>query len=253
MRQRFGEIHAAAASQRNFSLLIDDAFAQRRQCHRELDRRARLRAARQRQLLVDHGQNASAGRFDRHHGAVHVAERINGCLTNHRVFTRSHVAFGNVARKRTGVETLVVMAAARGTHRPRCRGVVRARSAAVRQGPHALPRVLIFRHAMGLLMRSERAGIDAGGNAAGFQHDGDSCEKCETKKTGPELHFTIPGRTRPICCLPLIVGLVTDLRCKSLAKSPLRWLASGNCPIVGDLRVLTQPQTALFPQLEFSR
>jgi hypothetical protein len=82
-------------------------------------------------------------------------------------------------------------------------------------------------------VRCERGRIDAGCDAARFQQHCQSQEKCETKKPSPKLHFTIPGRTRPICCLVHLSAQF--IGCKSLAKSRNRRRLSCNCPIVGDL------------------
>ena len=65
----------------------------------------------ERKLLVHHGENASAGRFDRDHGAVHVAERVNRSLANDWVFPGGDIAFGDIFfHKRTGGEALVITA-----------------------------------------------------------------------------------------------------------------------------------------------
>ena len=45
VRQRLGEIHAAAPPERNFSFLVNYALAQCRQSHGKFDGRTRLRAA----------------------------------------------------------------------------------------------------------------------------------------------------------------------------------------------------------------
>ena len=120
MRQCRGEIHAAAAPERDFRFLVDHTFAQRRQSHGKFDGRAGLRTARKRELLVDHGEDASAGRLDGDHSAVHVAQGIDCRLTNDGVFPGSHVTFGDIGCERTDVEALVIiMMAATGGRRSR--------------------------------------------------------------------------------------------------------------------------------------
>ena len=86
----------------------DQVFAQSGQSDRKLDGRAGLRAARKRQFLVDHGQNAAAGGLDSEHGAIHVAQGIEGGLANDRIFAGGHIAVEVVVRERAGGETLVV-------------------------------------------------------------------------------------------------------------------------------------------------
>ena len=75
---------------------IDQAFAHCGQRNRKLNGRAGLRAARERELLIDHGENAAAGRFDRDHGAIHVAERVDGSRANSWIFAGSDIAFRDV-------------------------------------------------------------------------------------------------------------------------------------------------------------
>jgi hypothetical protein len=82
--QRLGHVHAKTG-QLHRRVAGDKAFRKRGQRHSELDRRARLGARRERQLLVDHGQDAAIGRIDDHGGAVHIAEGVDGGLAHHRV------------------------------------------------------------------------------------------------------------------------------------------------------------------------
>ena len=138
MRQRLSQIHFRPAAQLDFRIFGDQVLAECSQRHGNLDRRAGLRSAGQGQPLIHHGQNASAGRLNGNHGAIHVAKGFNCCSSNHRVFTAGTVAFRDVAGKRTHGEALViaaVMAAA---------PVARARRTAARQSTHALASVLIF-------------------------------------------------------------------------------------------------------------
>jgi len=142
--------------------------------------------------------------------AAHAAESVDCGLTHHRVFASGHVAFGDIGCERTGVETLVITTAASGEGRmsaggrggkTRSRktrgGVGRAWNAAPRQGSHALFRVLIFRNAVRFPVRRERGWIDAGCDATRLQQNCQSQEKCQTKKTGPNLHFTIHALHHP--------------------------------------------------------
>src|SRR5207248_5726531 len=99
---------------------------------------ARLRAAGQGQLLVDHSQYAPAGGLNRHDRAVHVAKGLDGGGSNRWVFAASVIAIGNVAGKRAHREALIitpVMPAAR---------IARSRRAAPRQTRHALLGTLIL-------------------------------------------------------------------------------------------------------------
>jgi len=115
VRQSLGKIHAAAAAERNFSVSRNQALVQRRQGDRKLDRRTRLRAAGERQLLVDHGEHTPAGGLDRDHGAVHVAERIDRRLAHYRVLAFGEVAGGNALGKRAHVKALVIAVLESGT------------------------------------------------------------------------------------------------------------------------------------------
>ena len=107
-RQSVGEIHAAATAKRDRRVFVDEAFTQSCERDRDFDGRTGLRAARQRQLLIHHGENAATGWLDRHHGSIHVAQRIDGGLPHDRIFARNDIAFGYVFRERAGVEAFVV-------------------------------------------------------------------------------------------------------------------------------------------------
>ena len=102
VRQRRGQVHAPVLAQRNFRVFGDDVFAQRRQGHRNLDGRTRLRSGRQRQLLIHHRQDASAVGIDRDHRAVHIAQGFQRGRAHDRIFTRGDVAFHLIVGKRTG-------------------------------------------------------------------------------------------------------------------------------------------------------
>ncbi len=149
VRQRGGQIHAAAATESDRRFFRNHAFAQRGQGDGKFDGRAGLRAARQRQLLVDHGQHASAGRLDRDDRAVHVAQRVNGGLAYDRIFAGRDVTGSNiVGDERTHAETLVIATAARG-----CRDAGDARTAAARQTMKAAPRALALADLLGFRFR----------------------------------------------------------------------------------------------------
>jgi hypothetical protein len=71
--QRLGHVHAEAG-QLHRRVARDQALRERGHGHGELDGGAGLGARRERQLLVDHGQDAAVGGIDDHGGAVHVAQ-----------------------------------------------------------------------------------------------------------------------------------------------------------------------------------
>src|ERR1051326_1404040 len=96
VRQRFSKRHVRAAAKRDLFLPGNNFFTQTGQRHGDLDCGARLRAFTERQLLVDHGKNASAGGINGDNGAVHVAQRINGGLAHNGIFTFNNVAVGVV-------------------------------------------------------------------------------------------------------------------------------------------------------------
>src|SRR5581483_8946811 len=132
------EIHLAAPPQSDRGILSDQIFAERSQGHRKLDRGTKLRATRQGELLIHHGKDASAGRLDGDHCAVHVAQGLNRYRTNHRVFPADLIAFRDIGSERTHGETLVVATMTTAARTPHLR------SAASRQASHALLCALIF-------------------------------------------------------------------------------------------------------------
>ena len=73
--------------------MFHQTFAQRRQRHGNLDRGAGLKSAAERQLLVDHGQDAAGIRVGHHDGAVERAERFNRSLADFGI-----VALGSCRR-----------------------------------------------------------------------------------------------------------------------------------------------------------
>ena len=90
---------------------LDQPFLKRRKRNRQLDRRARLRPARKRQLLVHHRQNPSRRRIDRQRRPIHVPESLDRGRTNDRIFSRRNIAICLPIRKRAGIEPF--------THHPR--------------------------------------------------------------------------------------------------------------------------------------
>ena len=92
MGQGGGQIHPAAAAQGDLGVFCDQVFAQCGQSDRKLDGRAGLRTARKRQFLVHHGQHAAAGGLDGEHGAVHVAQSVDGGLADDRIFAGGDIA-----------------------------------------------------------------------------------------------------------------------------------------------------------------
>ena len=126
VRQSFGQVDFPAAAKRDGSLLLDDVLVQRGQSDGNFEGRARLRALRERQLLVDHRQDAAALRIDGDDRAVHVPQRIECRATHNRIFAGGHVVRPLAFGKRAGVETLDItpLAAARHgmSHRRRAAG-----------------------------------------------------------------------------------------------------------------------------------
>ena len=98
--QRLGHVHAEAG-QLHRRVAGDQALRERGQGDGELDGGAGLGARRERQLLVDHGQNAAVGGIDDHGGAVHVAQGVDGGLADHRILAGRHVALANFAWQRS--------------------------------------------------------------------------------------------------------------------------------------------------------
>src|SRR5207245_3631804 len=61
VRQRFSKRHVRAAAERDFLFAGNDFFIQAGQRNGDLDGGTGLRAFTERQLLIDHGKDASAG------------------------------------------------------------------------------------------------------------------------------------------------------------------------------------------------
>ncbi len=89
--KRLGHVHAETGELHR-CVARNQSLRERRQGHRELDGGAGLGAGRERQLLVDHGQNAPVGGIDDHGGAVHVAQSVDGGLADHRILAGCDVA-----------------------------------------------------------------------------------------------------------------------------------------------------------------
>ena len=106
--QRHGQVHVIAATQTDFSFLGDEALIQSGKGDRKLDRRAGLGAAGERQFLIDHCQDAAAGGLDGDDCFIHSAQSVDGRFAHCGIFAGDHVAFSNILRERTGVETLVI-------------------------------------------------------------------------------------------------------------------------------------------------
>ena len=108
VRQSLGHVHVVAAAQVYRGVLGDDPLFQGSQRNRDLNGRTRLGAAGKGKLLIDHGQDAAIAGVDGYHGAIHVAQRIDRRLAHHGIFSRSHIALGDVrVSKRAGGEMLV--------------------------------------------------------------------------------------------------------------------------------------------------
>ena len=95
--------------QRNLGVLGDDVLAEGGQCHRDLDRRARLRACGQGQLLVHHRQDTAVVGIHRDDRTVHPAQGLNRSCANHWIFTRRDIALDLVIGERTGVKALAII------------------------------------------------------------------------------------------------------------------------------------------------
>src|SRR4051794_22673518 len=99
MRERLGERHVRTSAQRDGFLAGDNFFTQSGKRHGNLDSGAGLRAFTERQLLIDHGKNASAGGINGNDGTVHVAQSVDSGLAHYGIFTFNDVAVGVVVRK----------------------------------------------------------------------------------------------------------------------------------------------------------
>src|ERR1700728_4635299 len=172
MRQRSGEIHAIAAAERNWSLFGNHALAEGCQCDRELNCRAGLRAARESQLLILHGDDS----------AVHVAQGVNGGLANNRVFAARDVTSGKAVRERARREALVVMMAA---SRDRNTADRRARAAAFGQMVQAAACVLGLADFLGSGF-SGRMGVNVRRPTHARQWQARAKGQYETKNASPE-------------------------------------------------------------------
>ncbi len=84
----------------------NDFFTQPGQRYGDLDGGAGLRAFTERELLVDHGQDASAGGINGDDGAVHVAQSFNRGLAHDGIFAFNDVAVCIVVTKRVAGEAL---------------------------------------------------------------------------------------------------------------------------------------------------
>src|SRR5438270_11152764 len=73
VRQRLRKSHVCASAERDGFLTGNNFFTEAGQRYGDLDSRAGLRAFTQRQLLVDHGENASAGGINCDDSTVHIA------------------------------------------------------------------------------------------------------------------------------------------------------------------------------------
>ena len=94
--QSLGHVHVIVTTQIDRGILGDDALLQGGQRDRNLDRRTRLSATREGQLLVDHGQNAAIARVNRYSCAVHIAQGVDRGLAHHWIFSGSHISLSDV-------------------------------------------------------------------------------------------------------------------------------------------------------------
>ncbi len=115
MGDGFGEVHAEAAKV-DRRIAGHQSFRQCGEADAELDGGARFRARRERQVLIHHGQDASIGRIDDYGGAVHIAEGLNGCSADGRVFAGGDIALSLAGDEGAGGKSLIRMM----TSRKRC-------------------------------------------------------------------------------------------------------------------------------------
>ena len=94
--QSLGHVHVIVTAQIHRGVLGDDPLLQGRQRDRNLDRRTRLSATREGQLLIDHGQNAAIARVDGYGRAVHIAQGVDRGLAHHWIFSGSHISLSDV-------------------------------------------------------------------------------------------------------------------------------------------------------------
>src|SRR5262249_51130119 len=110
--QGFSEVHLRAAAETDLFFAGNDLFTQSSQGHSDLDGGAGLRAFAERQLLVDHGEDAPVRGVDGDHGAVHVAQGVNGGLADDGIFALDDVPVGEVVSEGVSGEALNVAMAA---------------------------------------------------------------------------------------------------------------------------------------------
>ena len=86
-----GHVHTEAV-ELDGCVACDEAFRESGHGNGELDGGAGLCARRESQLLIDHGEDAAVGGIDDDGGAVHVAQGVDGSLTDDGVFSGGDVA-----------------------------------------------------------------------------------------------------------------------------------------------------------------
>ena len=112
--QGVGHVHAEAVEP-DHGVAGDQALGECGHGDGDLDGGTRLRAGRESQLLVDHGEDAAVRGVDDDSGAVHVAECVDGGLADDGVLTGGDVGGEEIAGgKGTGGEALVVAMAGAG-------------------------------------------------------------------------------------------------------------------------------------------
>src|SRR5581483_3266925 len=159
MCEREGEVHVITPAETHLRFLGDNAFTEGRKRHRQLDCRAGLGSARERHLLIHHGQNAPAGGLDREDSTIHIAQCVDGRLTHNGIFTCSDVAVRNVIGVRTGVEVLVIVVSLERVYS------TRAYAAAAREVMHVTARMRIFSDCALFRRHSQGSRIDGGCNS----------------------------------------------------------------------------------------
>src|SRR5579859_5970162 len=108
-RQRLSQRHVRVRRNFHGSIARNQSFAQGCQSDRELYRRTGRSPFRERQILVHHRQNASIGRINRDHGAIHIAQSVNCRLTNDRIFAATDIPSGEIGHgKGISGEMLVI-------------------------------------------------------------------------------------------------------------------------------------------------
>ena len=96
--QCVGQVRTVVATQGDGCVRCDQAFRQRSQSDRQLNRGAWFRTRPKRHLLVHHAQNAASLRVDRKRGTVVVAQRVYQRLADERVLAGGDVALGQAVR-----------------------------------------------------------------------------------------------------------------------------------------------------------